>query len=347
MWRLWFSAAVLLALPAGAVEFKGKVRATVGPGFDSNPRRDFTSSGIAPVPDGFLAGFLQTQGSLLFERVQLSGAYDAAGRKFLFTAPTEDTLVQSGVLDALWAVHELVDLEGTLKARDRRGAGRDYSDLSADAVVGFLPDPHVEVRARGGGHRFLYWDRFAASYFGPSFGITGRYRFDKRHSLWLSGDFEPRRFNADRVNNPGLDPDPSPIERHDSYFSAAAGYSYRGPFQASLSYAYQDSSSNSFGESYRRHRIAGSAAFLLPLDFTVLLSGALTFASYPDGIYLSSELIVLEDDENANNVSMKLVYPLGEHVELDLRGALYFSRLIRNDLTYLRFTTMLGVSVRF
>lgn len=349
--RLATTVAVLLVLltaaTARAVEPRGRLRLVVGPGVDSNPRRDFTSSGISTVPDMFLAGFVQAQGALLFDRVHVSGNYDISGRKFLITAPSEDTLVQNASLDVLWAAHRVLDVGAMLRGRDRRGATRDYTDLGADALLAFLPDEHLEVRAHAGGHRFLFWNRFATSFFGPAFGGSVRYRFDKRHSAWASGDYEPRTFNAIRVLPPGSPAEDPPVVRADNFFSVGAGYGYKGKFQASLSYLFTTAISNGYGESFQRHRISGNAAFQLPLDLTLLVNGALQIASYPDGIYLSSELIVLDDDENASNVTVKLVYPLGEHVELDVRGSGYFSRLSRNELTYLRLTGMLGVSVHW
>ena len=57
-------------------------------------------------------------------------------------------------------------------------------------------------------------------------------------------------------------------------------------------------------------------------------------------------LVVLEDDENTNNLTVKLVYPLGPKVDVDVKFAVYYSRLARNDLNYLRLVGSLGFSWR-
>jgi hypothetical protein len=336
------------ATAALATDFKGDAHVWAGTGIDSNPRRDFTSQGIGTPPDAFAAAVVTGSGLLQNDWGRLSGSYDFGGRKFLLY-PSEDTLVQALTLDGTAALGEYFELGVLGRLRDRRGADRDYTDLSAEAALSFVPDAAVDVRAHVAAHRFLYWNRFSTSFWGPQFGLSASYRFTKRHSVFISADFEPRRFNADayfKRDDEG-EPPPPPTQRRDSFFSVGLGYSYRGPFMLTAQYAYLDSSSNSFGETYRRHRFSGTAGLRLPLNFTLLVSGAVQFAQYPDGVFLSSDLIVLEDDENSNSLSIKLVHPLGEHFDLDFKYAVYFNRLLRNDLTYLRMVGSVGIGWRF
>lgn len=339
----------LWAFSALAVDFRGRARLWLGPGFDSNASRDYASAGRSGVPDGFLFGLVQLEGLLaLGETVQVSGAYDVAGRLFLLL-PGESTIVQSAQLEVLWAALKLFNLGVEGRARDRRGADRDYTDLQGGAFVEFLPDASFDARLTIVAHRFIYWDRFSDSHWGPDGTLAVKYRFLKRHSVSAFGLFNPRTYNANAVTRPGPAGTPEPTDhvRSDLYFGAGVGWAYRGPFHLSLGYAYYDQTSNSWGQTVRRHRVTATGGVALPFDVTALASGAFQLASYPDGVYLSPELTVIEDDENSSSVTAKLVRPLGKHVELDLRYAFYFNVMPANHFTYQRHVVTLGVAVSY
>lgn len=351
MRRALVLAVALLAATAHAVDVKGDLRFWAGTGADTNPRRDFTSPGVGQ-PWDLIWPMLGTAAlGLYWDRLQITGSYDAAGRLFVVHG-SENTFIHSGSVGLAYALGKYFDLGADFRARDRHGAEREYSDYRAEGFIGFVPDAKLDLKLRGGWHRFLYWSRFATSHTGGAFGLSANYRFNKRHAVFLSGDYEPQTFNATqciRFEGPNIgeftcQTDPPPGKRQDNVISIAAGYSYRGPFQAMLQYAYLDSTSNSWGETYRRHRLSGTLGVRLPFRFTFLASGAVQLASYPDGVFLSSDLVVLEDDENANTLSLKLVYPLGPKVDVDFKFSVYYNRLVRNDLTYTRMVGSLGFS---
>ena len=345
MSRLLVLLVLIAALPGAAAEFQGSARVWAGLGFDSNARRDYVSNGVGTQPDGFGFGLGQVEGLATFgDLFRVQGSYDIAGRKFLLL-PSEDTVVQSAQLEARAAPRKWLELGVLGHARDRRGAERDYSDLEGGALLDFLPDPALEVRLTLEAHRFIYWDRFDASWWGPDAQLYARYRFTRRHSLSVFGQYNPRTYNAN-ANEKG--PDGLPVEtstvRADTYFGAGLSYAYRGPFHFSLSYGYSDLTSNSYGETIRRHRLTATGAVHLPLDLTVLGSATLQLSSFPDGVYLSPELTVIEDDENSSSVSVKVVRPLGEHFELDVRYAFYVNVLPNNQFLYLRHVASVGVA---
>jgi hypothetical protein len=344
--RLLLLGSLLLSLSAGAVEARGDVRAWAGPGFDSNARRDFVSANTSALPDFFAYGLLQTQGLLDFGRFSLAGSYDVGARKFVLL-PSEDTVLQAAQLEATAVLGKAFNLGLTGHARDRRGASRDYTDLGAELFVDFLPTAQVDVRVKGGPHRFLYWDRFEYSSSGPEFGLEARYRLNRRHSFALSGGLSLRTYNGQTHADPA-DTDPAPsVRRADTVASAGVSWSYRGPFHLSVGYSYFDETSNSFGETLRRHRLSVTAGVVLPWQLTILATGALQLSLYPDGVYLSPELQVLQDDENATSASLKLVRSLSDHVDLDLRYAVAFATLPQNAFTYQRHVVSLGVAVHF
>jgi hypothetical protein len=340
----------LVPAAAFAADFKGAARLWAGPGYDTNARRDFVTSASMAQPDGFLYGMGTAEGAFLGERFRVGGAYDVAGRLF-FTLPSENTIVNSAALDLSFALAPIVSIGLTGNARDRRGADRDYTSLLGQAVVDFFPTDNFDFRLRVGATRFLFWQRFTYSYSGPLGDGVARYRFNRRHSVTASGSYNPRTYNAN-VNPRPDEPETPQKRRFDPFFTVGAGYSYRGPFQLSVGYSYLDQTSNSYGETMRRHRFSLTAGFRLPAKINLLATGALQLTNYPDGIFLSPDLQVVEDDENSSHLTVKLVRAVHEHVDLDIRYALYVNVLPqrtagREALVYVRNVFSIGATVSF
>ena len=335
---------VLISLPAWSADWGGKARLSAGAGFDTNVRRDYQQVGTAADLMATVVG--SVEGSGAGDRWQLSGAYDGGVRGFLFY-PREDVLVQALDAEASWLLGRYVGVGTMGRARDRRGGERDYTDLGAQAFVDFVPDPQLDVRAWGGGHRFVYWPVFAYSFRASEFGATAKYRLDRRHSLLAFGEAGFRTYNANARDVPN-DPTPSaPHPREDSVFNVGAGYAYRGPFAVTVTYAYQDQESNSYGETTRRHRLTATGGVKLPWKLFLFVQASLQLSEYPDGINQSPEVILDEDAENHNSLSLKLARPLSEHFDVEARWALYQNRLPGNHLDYLRQIGWLGITWRY
>lgn len=340
--------AMLLAAAAPAADFQAHGRVWTGPGFDSNSRRDYVSEGVATQPDGFLFALGQLDAfAVFFDRLRVAGAYDVGARKF-FVGASEDTIVQSAQLESTVALGRYFQVGLAGRARDRRGAERDYTDLVGGGVVDFLPDAALDVRLAVSAHRFLFYNRFTYSFWGPDSLLTARYRFNRRHSLSAFGMWNPRTYNAQATPYPGPEgTEVSMPRRQDAVLGAGLTWMYRGPFQASVSYAYLDQTSNSFGETIRRHRIGLTGGFRLPWRLMVLASATLQLASFPDGVYLSPDLTVVEDEENSSSVTLKVVRPVTAWLDVDLRYALYVNVLPGNDFLYLRHVASVGLAASF
>lgn len=332
--------------PATFSNAAGTASLWTGAGIDTNPRRDFTSEGITTPLDGVVSAIGLLEGQYRGSRGKVGGRYDVGARKF-FKLPSQDTLVQSLSLDGTLFIGRAFDVGIWGRARDRRGAERDYSDLSAEVVVGFTPDAQIDVRLFVGAHRFLYWNRFQSSFYSPTVSFSGRYRFNKRHSLSATFGYERRSHNALTNSDPRLEEPPPNVPREDTTMTLGLSYSYRGPFALTVSYGFIDNTSNSWGETFRRHRGGITAGIQLPWQLTLLANGALIWAQYPDGLFLSSDLNLTEDDENQNAVSLKVLRPLNDTFAVDLRYGFYFNRLVNNDYIYLRQVAMVGIGAKW
>jgi hypothetical protein len=175
--------------------------------------------------------------------------------------------------------------------------------------------------------------------------LLGRYRFNRRHTLSVFGEYGSRRYGVEARPPEGRE-DLVLGRRKDGALSAGAGYTYRGAWAAGLTYTFQEVSSNSFGETVLRHRLSGSAGLRLPWSVMLLAQGTLGLTRYPDGIFLSPEIILVEEDEGQNSLSLKLARPVSEHVDVELSYALYSTSLPRNGLSYFRQVLGVGLTWR-
>jgi len=335
-------AAASLALPgAAAAEPAGSLRASASLGGDSNPRRVYGPG----EPDVVASVLLDAAGKLSAGPVDLSAGYAAAGRKF-FALFSEDTLAQGA--EAELSVRPLgsVQLAVNGRVKDRRGGSRRYSDLQSAAALRWRAVPELEVELHGGAHRFIDWAVFEYSYSSPEAGARVRFRFDRHHALSVGGDLGHRKYNA-LAQMETTQPDPPEIIREDGVLSAAASYSYRGPFQLSVSYQYFDAASNSYGETLSFHRVELTLGAPLPWELLVFAQLALQLGRYPDGVFLSPNLPPLrEDDERHNSLVFKLARPLGERLDLELRYGVWVNVLSKNELFYFRQAGSIGLTFR-
>ncbi|HEX8441536.1 hypothetical protein [Archangium sp.] len=345
--RLLSTLVVLLVLAgrAHAADLKGALRATGRMMLDGNAPRDVTSSGMTRDATDLVFSLLASgEGRYTADRWQLVGRYDGGVRKYLLFA-SEDVLVQAAALEGSLALGESLGVGVEGRAKDRRGGGRAYSDLAASAFVEYAPDARLSLRLRAGAHRFLYRQDFSASFGGPEVGLLARYRIDRRHAVSVSGEYGTRRYAISRRPPPEVDV-PWTGRREDGSLLASVGYSYKGPLALGVTYSFQENSSNSFGESVQRHRLSANAGVRLPAKLMLLAQGSLGLNRYPDRVYFSPDIILLEDDEAQNSLSLKLVRPLGEHVDVELSYALYNTRMPRNDLSYFRQVAGVGLTWR-
>lgn len=337
----------VLVLPGGAraADTEGALRLTSRLMVDSNAPRDFHSPQTpAPLPDLALSLLAAGEGRITGESLQLVGRYELGGRKYV-RYPSEDVLVQAGAVEGSMALGTQLGVGVEGRGKDRRGGSRDYSDLGANAFLEFVPDVRLALRIRAGAHRFVYRPDATANFGGSEVGFLGRYRFDRRHSVSLFGEYGARRYGV-QARPPEEREGLSLGRRQDGALSAGASYTYRGPVALGLTYTFQEISSNSFGETVLRHRLSGSAGLRLPWGVTLLAQGGLGLSRYPDGIFLSPEIILVEEDEGQNSLSLKLARPMNKHVDVELSYALYGTRLPRNGLSYLRQVAGVGITWR-
>lgn len=101
--------------------------------------------------------------------------------------------------------------------------------------------------------------------------------------------------------------------------------------------------SNAFAESYTRHRLFGVVGFRLPAEVTVSTRGALQLTQYDEGVSLSRQYFLQEDDESQNSLSLLVTRPFLGGIVLEAQLAWYGNELARGGVKFSRTTAAVGV----
>jgi hypothetical protein len=322
-------------------EWSGRGRLTLGTGLDTNPARQY---GAISDPTWALVAFLSGEGEWRHETLHAEGAYQLAARAFP-TAIGLSTLVQTLQARFAWDALDLLSVGATGRARDRRGSNRDYTDLAGSAWVSRHPARRVELTVEALAERFAYWPNSAYSFGAPELSLAFQWGITAQHWLFASGEIGWRRYPAPAIGTDGsllLG-----VPRQDLFVSGGAGYRFRGPFVIGADYRYSALLSNSFGQTLLRHQISVSAGVALPWHLFALVQASLLFTQFPDGVYLAPEVLLADDEENLNSVSVKVSRVLTPWLEVELRYSLYQGVLPTNGLRYLRHTASLGATFRW
>ncbi len=324
-----------------AADAHGALRLSTSVGADSNPARAFQSSGIQP--DGFVSAVGSAQGEYLRAWAQFIGSYELGVRKF-FSTTSNDLVAQSANGELLFPVAGPWSAGLEARAKDRRGGDQEYTDLVGSAFIELSLNKDLVIRARGGGHRFIYRPYFPYSFKSTELGFRARYRINNRHSAFLFGEGGPRLFNATAEPNPTTEAPTDPPQRRDFMAVAGIGYRYRGPISLIFSYSYGRFTSNSFGQTAFRHRVTATAGIRLPRHWNLLVDGTLQFTTFPDKVFASPNLLLV-DDENLNSLSLKFVHPLSAHWDFEVHAGVYHARLPGQVVTYEYLRAVAGIGV--
>jgi len=332
----------LLAAPANA-QWAANGRATLLAGADTNAPRDYDATAAGQDATGSLV----VDGSAQYARgpVRAFGDLSLGGRGFLRYG-SENVFVSAGTVEVELRPLDAVSVSLVGNAKDRRGGQRDYTDGAGQAVLTWAPDRRLQVRLRGGLHGFNYRPNPDYGFTALEWGGSLSWRFDARHRLLGSLDAGTRTYPSFARDETRTSPPGAP-RRTDGVLSASAAYEYRGPVRVRADYAWTEQRSNSFGETNLRHRLSAQVGVRLPWEVTAVVTGALQLTRFPDGIFLSSDILLANDEENANSLSLRLARPVTDSVDVELRYALFQYQLPANQLSYQRQVAFVGMSARW
>lgn len=336
---------------AGSVSVKGTGDATVAllTGLDTNARRVI---GEQEVTDAFASLSGQARGALLIGSSHyLHGRYDIGLKKF-FDLDSEDLIVQRlevGYSPSFgrWTI----SLDGRGKLRNSRDGVRDYRDLDAELSARRTLPRGFSLRAEGGFRDFNYPHQEAYGFKSVYAGLGGSWRIHRTvvASLDVSGALPEYEGHA-RASDASYDDE---RYRNDKSLSVQAKVAWRGPVALQVGYLWVGNWSNSYGESFQRHRVFLGCAARLPWSVFLGVHLAWQTLHYPDGLFLSDDLVdlMLYDDESQSSSTLKLSRPLNQYLELELKYKLSWVDLPRRyddaSLNYVRHVGTLGLVGRF
>lgn len=101
--------------------------------------------------------------------------------------------------------------------------------------------------------------------------------------------------------------------------------------------------SNAFAESYTRYRLFGIVGFRLPAEVTVSTRGAVQLTQYDEGVSLSRQYFLQEDDESQNSLSLLVTRPFLGGLVLEAQLAWYGNELARGGVKFSRTTAAVGL----
>lgn len=327
---------------------KGEASVTLNAGLDTNARRVI---GETAVTDAFAGLAAKAKGDLfLGRRHLLHGRYDIGLKKFI-NLDAEDLMVQR--LNLGYAAHIpawTFEADANGKLRSSRNGLRDYLDLfglvSARRQIG----RKVAIKGELGLRQFSYPHEDDYGYWSTEIGLWGFWQIHRRINLALGVRGVLPNYEGDAR---APDATYGTQARRDKLLSVRLQASYRGPVAVQAGYLWVGNWSNSFGESFQRHRVFAAMTARLPWSIFVGLHLAWQALHYPDGLFLSDDLIdlLLYDDESQSSSTLKLARPLSEHLEIELKYSLSWVALPRRDddssLSYFRQVATIGLVGRF
>jgi hypothetical protein len=310
--------AAAAAAPARAADASWRLRAELGPGFDSNALR--VAGGERPGADAFAGAALRAG-----VRADSAGwALDAAlseGVRVFDRAPAADVLASRLDLGARrrvggGAAPLELGLDATGRDLTERGGARDQAEGQGLASLGGRA-------GRAGWGAAAGWAVFAPR----AAGLRAFRRDGPQASLSAAVHLAPEHAVAARYGFSAWNHRAWPGGRDDRAHALGAEWTWDGPVLASLGYAWSHCSSTVPAGAWRRHRVSARLAADLPLGLAAAARVAVQRASYPGGVALSEELLLGEGDETQNAVELQLARELREDLEVVVRVAGYRSEL--------------------
>lgn len=343
---------MLVAVSLGAlpsVGLAGTLTLTGAVGFDSNPSR---TVGAAVPPDGFLGVSVSEKGrQSLGESTGLQARYDLGVRKY-FSQEAEDLLVQQGEVGLSQRVGPLLlGAEASGKLRLSRAGNRDYSDAGLEVSADWTAARWLSVRLAGAARGFLYLPEADYDSLGPRGVLSVRVQPARRHVVTAAAFAGMPWYRAQaRYDSTGV---LSPDTRRDRHLGAQISYSFRGPVALQGGYTYLRVDSNSHGEGSERHRVWAAASAKLPWRLFVGGQFAWQYLRYPDGVFLSEDLLLL-DDESQSSGGVKLAFAATASLDVELRWSAFWIDLPpardsaeASSTTWWRHTGTIGATARF
>jgi hypothetical protein len=242
---------------------------------------------------------------------------------------------------------------------------RTFRNLGADFVINAHDGENYRLNLAFGARQFYYKPPTEPVHLFDWSGPAANARLD--FTLWQPSEhtrslelattlgFELQSYESRAFVNacaPSSPPDPSctaptDLARRDRAARAGVELTYVGSYIASLGYQLTVIDSNSFGQSFARHRVLASGTMSVGKNFISLLA-ILQIDQYLDGLLVQADIVHQEftniEDENRSSAQLHVARKLTEEWSLEGRVA-YWRNILGNtmDLAFSRTLVYAGV----
>lgn len=344
----WLAVVVVAGAGGARADASGALAPSLGVAleYDTNaPRRAYDpDSGGKPPPGDALVraqAALATSSTALGARIDVDGA---AGVK-LFFQEHDQSMAVARLLTSLarplpWGF--ALRVRGFTKGRGQRNRTRTYALHRTDAELVRPLWFGFSGRASLWGAGFysvdnpLFSSVEGGASVGTSWSLTLKERIDVDAAVGVRG--YPV---LARVAREGESEDRRP--RADAPLRLSVGLTSVRSVFASLRYTFTRNGSNSRGDSYIRHRVTATAGVRLPFDITTTGQAALQITSYDDGLSVGQQLLLGDDDESQNSLSLAVSRPWWLGIATEARFSWYGNEFARERVTFSRMTAQVGI----
>ncbi|MEP6860989.1 MAG: hypothetical protein ABJE66_10235 [Deltaproteobacteria bacterium] len=242
---------------------------------------------------------------------------------------------------------------------------RTFRNLGADLVINAHDGEDYRLNLAFGARQFKYKPPTVPSHLFDWSGPAANARLDltlwqpsgRTRSLELAATtgFELQGYESRAFVNacsPSSPPNPActaptDLARRDRAARAGLELTYVGSFITSLGYQLTVIDSNSFGQSFARHRVLASGTMSIGKNFISLLA-ILQIDQYLDGLLVQADVVHQEftniEDENRSSAQVHVARKLTDEWSLEVRAA-YWRNILGNtmDLAFSRTLVYAGV----
>lgn len=344
--------AIFLILLTISSNFSMKERLTLSVEYDSNVYRTPSNAEQNLISDFDLKlhsdFYLKySQNKHLFKSNIINGG------KLFFNETNADTLVTQIDTSYLYYISRFAPEIGIeFKDISTVKTIQDYSIIRPYVHLNYLINP-ILIRLIGAYEKFIYDENSNYSYNSSVVGLLTTYNIDESLSLNLNYLFRHIDYDSYAFKKLGnLDEDMllttrTENKRVDINHNFVLGLTYESDILFSISYNPEINNSNSAGESVFRQRFQISTTSLL--FYKIYLNILLSFmiSSFKDGILISDQLLLINDNENRNYIIFKLSRDIFKNMVLEIKYSYYYSEFSNYFTQFSRNVISTGLCLKF
>ncbi len=275
------------------------------------------------------------------------------GAKLFINNPDADTIVNQADISYIYKMRILTPEIGTeIKDISSINTIQDYTILRPYFNLNFKINGFF-LKLATGFETFIFDFNDNYSYEAPLTGFLTMLKIDDNLNLNINYIFKYEFFDSYAYKKAGnLDSDSLLTEKTqkktaDTNHNILLRLNYESDILLSLSYNPEINISNSIGESVFRQRFQLSVASQIFLDIYINILLSFMVSSFKDGILISDQILLINDNENRNYVIIKLSREIVKNLMLEIKYSYFYSEFSNYTTSFSRYTIASGLCLRF